>query len=716
MHSLSSSFIPSSFHNSLIRRVSAVLQFCYPSFPPSHPSFPFLPPHVKSTTVMAASSSVSNVAPSLDWADDTDDEIDFGAPVFSDDDDFPRPAPSSETSAPAPGSNRETATPPRADGNREPPRYTAGFTDGSNRTLDRRSHNGSALQPMSSRVQSRDHQHSYRDSPRPHHGHNNGSYGSPQSEGRWGKHTDSSRGSSAHSSAHPSRSSTPRTTIPLPPKPAPELDANNHRHNHQARMDRSRSPSYRSRSPLPTGGVSNDRLPWENSRQQRSSSPYTSGRGGGAAGDRPRRSLSPSAAHLNNQGGIPTGRSHSPSPRSKAYMDQVSTPSGRVINNPDGFSTGHSSSPSARPSRSYMDQVASPTKDRLNRRSRDSASEGRWEKTLQEDKPYPNLHPSSAANGSPKDDTVHFKRRETGPGRPSGHEPGRNDRSTGGTMYHERLEANAPSRSQRLSSGPSDRWEKAPLPEQDLPYPEPRSAVGNGVSGKHNRTGSRGKLDVPLLSSSPEKSSSRGSRGKGKDAQKRRSKDQPTTEAAEDNNAGTGESGKPWWEQSTYGAKSKSEGPAKPAETPQPKKEDSNRQERQDPQKLKATPSRTNATPSSKQEAPAPATKTKESEPQEVPWWEQSTYKAKPKSQDPSTTSVSGLTAQLAKANLNKDEEPVLFLATNRQKTAAASDRSLGDLAVDDDTLSRRRALEQKSNGSGVETLTLLSRGGDDSG
>ncbi|GJJ72644.1 hypothetical protein EMPS_05002 [Entomortierella parvispora] len=657
---------------------------------------------------MVASSSVSNMASSLDWADDTDDEIDFGAPVFSDDDDFPRPASPPATPSTASSGNKETATPSQAGSGREPARYTAGFTDGSNRSLDRRTHNGSALQPMSSRIQPRDHQQSYRDSPRPHHGHNNGSYGSPQSEGKWGRNADSSRGSSAHQS----RSSTPRTTIPLPPKPAPELDANNYRNNNQARMDRSRSPSYRSRSPLPNG--LNDRLSWENSKHQRPSSPYTSGRGA-AGGDHQRRSLSPSTAHLNNPGGISTGRSLSPSPRSsRAYMDQVSAPNGRLINNPDGFSTGRSSSPAARPSRSYMDQVTPPSRDRLNRRSRDAASEGRWEKTLQEDKPYPNLHPSSATNGSPKDDTVHFKRRETGATRPSGHEPSRNDRSTGGTMYHERLESSTSARSQRPSSGPGDRWEKTPMPE-DLPYPV------NSPSGKHNRTGSRGKLDVPLLSSSPsEKSSPRGSRGKGKDAQKRRSKDQPTAEVSvDDNNASTEESGKPWWEQSTYGTKPKTAEPAKSTESaPQSKKDGSSGRERQESQKPKATPSKPNTAPSSKQETSAQKVSAKESEPQEVPWWEQSTYKAKPKSQDSSAASVSGLTTQLAKANLNKDDEPVLFLAANRQKSAASAsgDDARGDLAVDADTLSRRMALDQKSTGSGVEALTLLSRGGDDSG
>ncbi|KAG0042213.1 hypothetical protein BGZ83_000754 [Gryganskiella cystojenkinii] len=731
---------------------------------------------------MDASSSVSNPPASLDWADDTDDEIDFDAPVFSDDEEYLAAAAatsaeslssvmnnatnnnnSNNNSSSSSNSNRNTSTiastlSSDTRNNRKEPsttRYTAGFTDGSNRSLDRRTQNGSTLQPMSSRLQSRDHQQSYnRDPPRSNHhnnsnNHNNGSYGSPQSEGRWGSrynddHSSSQRGSPA---SQQQRSNTPRTTIPLPPKPAPELDANNH-HNRN-RMDRSRSPSYRSNSPIRAGnkGGSNDRLPWETSRQ-RPSSPYTTGRGGN---DHPRRSLSPSSAFVNNPDGISTGRSLSPSPRtsrthmdqasfspnqhvnnpdgfstrrssspstrpSRAHMDQVSPApaSNRHVNNPDGFSTRRSESPSTRPSRTYMDQIApSSGKDwSSNRRSRDSTSEGRWEKTLQEDRPYPNLHPSTS---SPRDDSVHFKRREVP-----------RDRTSGGSMYADRLEANpSPRQQHRLSGSNNDRWEKAPMPEQDLPYPEqprPAAAVGNSGPGKnqHNRTGSRGKLDAIMLSSSPsEKSSPRGSRGKGgkdKDSQKRRSRDQPATEDAEDDHkddasAATEGAERPWWEQSTYGAKKKTEEqePIKPA-----------------PEKPKAEPSRISNTSNTSRKkeasstpsaAPPPASKENDdAQPVgEVPWWEQSTYKAKPKGQNSSTTtpSVSGLTAQLAKADLNNSkDEPVLFLAANRQKSAAASS---SDLTVDADTLARRKALGQKSSGSGVERMTLVSRG-DNSG
>jgi len=146
----------------------------------------------------------------------------------------------------------------------------------------------------------------------------------------------------------------------------------------------------------------------------------------------------------------------------------------------------------------------------------------------------------------------------------------------------------------------------------------------------------------------------RGSRGKGKD-QKRRSKD--NLEATEDDQQG---GGVPWWEQSTY---SKKPEPAKvePKEPkPEPKKE---------------------VKKDTKKDTKAPEAQT------DVPWWEQSTYKLQPKA----STSTAEVTAKLGKVDLNSSSTP-------------------------GDVMERRKALGQKAPASGVEALTLVSRGGEDSG
>ncbi|KAG0205773.1 hypothetical protein BGX28_002696 [Mortierella sp. GBA30] len=594
---------------------------------------------------MVASSSVTNSGPSLDWADDTDEEIDFGAPVFSDDDEI--------TPIPARGVNTpDDPVDKSRSGNSAPPasRYTAGFADGSNHSLDRRTQNQSTVQPMSSRMRSNRSQPPYRDAPissrqdrsssSQFQSSGTSSSRSFERESHWrsdarrdqGIGGSSSSYSSSHDPAHhesdahwgrrhEDRGPGPRSTrqvIPLPPKPTASLDANN---NHP-RFDRSRSPSYRERSPQPGG----DR-PWEHSRQPATSPNSYSN-----------RSLSPSSLSSSSHLGLST----------KSF--------------------NHSRQP-----RTYMDQVAN-ANDRSRRRSKDLSSEGRWEKTPHEDKPYPTLHPA-ATSGSPKDDTVYFRRRDSRPNEQSHQD------KVSSTMYHERLEPTKHRGTSGITTS-NDRWEKAAVVEPDLPYPErahQQPSSGSKGHGRDSRPKSRGHVEpapaaiLPVVEKTP---SPRGNRGKGKDQHKRKSKDQSVLVGDEENEQEKESTSEvPWWEQSTYGAKSKKD------------------EAMTDSGKASASKNKTglSTTKQSAKQATTVSAKSRDTQKtsteatEEVPWWEQSTYKVKPK-----VSSGESVAPQAG--------------ATTPAKVSTSTDSK-----------AHREALGQKSLIAGVENLALVSRGGDDS-
>ncbi|KAF9942914.1 hypothetical protein BGZ67_009372 [Mortierella alpina] len=593
---------------------------------------------------MVASSSVPNSGPSIDWADDTDEEIDFAAPVFSDDEELAATLASNASSSTADyadsGDKNRRENAPAA-------RYTAGFADGSNRSLDRRSQNHSTLQPQSSRARTNPAQPPYRDSPNNRHDrHANGQSSSSvkgssrsfERENHWrsdARRDQGSGGSSpfghAYGSPHAdsdtlrsrrndSRGGGPRSArqvIPLPPKPRGVVDATS-----RQQYDRSRSPSYRAHSPQPDS----DR-PWEHSRQF-GSSPKSHGG----------RSLSP--AHTPHQSGLSTR------------------------------SSNHS-----RPPRTYMDQIAQ-ANERPRRHSRDQSSEGRWEKTPHEDKPYPVNH-QPVHSASPINDTIYFKRRD---GRPM--EADSRERGSSGTMYHEQVEANnARHRSSNSHTSTNDKWEKTVLTEPDLPYPEKPIILvtsGSKVHQKDSKARTHHQPETAPVVAAPEKfsSSPRGTRGKGKEQNKRKSKDRPMHVADEKDQQDDGASSeKPWWEQSTYGAGSKA------------KKDDSTagsgKGATSEGNLSKAVPSakETAKVPVKPKDTPTSATEATDAA-GEVPWWEQSTYKAKPKT-------VAG---------------------------EAASQQASAPTKSESETIARREALGKKTLTSGIEDLTLVSRGGDDSG
>ncbi|KAF9383362.1 hypothetical protein CPB97_006530 [Podila verticillata] len=572
-------------------------------------------------------SSHDNAA-SLDWADDVDDEIDFGAPVFSDDEDLPASLTTGivATPEPSPSPIKEPAPAVTSSSLSSTPRYTAGFADGSNRSLDRKSHNGSSVQPSSTRRRDEPSSRPMRDYSHPEPRFSSSRQGPNRSTNDYhGPSYGSPSNNSSYSRDPSQRPGTPRQVIPLPPKPSAALDANSLANRAK---DRSRSPSYRSRSPLPD----NDR-PWEQGGRQHG------------------RSLSPSSA-MQHQPIYTAGynaRSYSPgSQQPRTHMDQV-------IN-----AMNRNNSRERQP----------------NRRSREVSNEGRWEKTLQEDKPYPPLQTSHYSNNNnnnnhnnhnshindhpgslPKDDVVYFKRRD---GRARDPSPERS--LTTGRMYHERLEANNRSTSsQRTAHADSNRWQKVQQ-EPDLPYPErsnPPSKPNNNTKQSHaTRSHGQNEMVAPPERSNSTPRQERGSRGKGKD-QKRRSKD--NLDSTEDDQKG-GEV--PWWEQSTYSKK------------PEPKVE---------PKEPKPEPKK-----EVKKEVKKDTNKdTKAPEAQgDVPWWEQSTYKLQPKA---ASTSTAEVTAKLGKVDLNTSSTP-------------------------GNVMERRKALGQKAPVSGVEALTLVSRGGEDSG
>ncbi|KAI1318676.1 hypothetical protein EDD11_005969 [Mortierella claussenii] len=609
---------------------------------------------------MVESSSVSTSAPTIDWADDTDDEIDFGAPVFSEDEDLPASMTTGLGTASTLSTDHSTEDERNLhsgsrnqdwDRSREHeskaqsgPRYTAGFADGSTHSLDRRTHNNSSLQPMSSRSRNKDHSMSYRDAPNSHpdrdrsypsgrgsgqsyerethwrsdgprrDGPSRSSYGSPHAEEapRWSKrHNDDRMGSAA------SGQRSGRQVIPLPPKPAPVLDANHH----QPNVDRSRSPSYRSNSPLPP-----TERRWDNSRQ-RASSPFSSGH------------PSPSPSRTHSQHGLTT-RSYSPSLPSRAHMDQVSD-----------------------------------SREHSTRRNYGLVPDGRWEKTPHADKPYPTPAPPAAAPSPPKDDVIYFRRRDDRSSVERGSHEGSLgkslDKVPSGIMYHERLEANDArhiilERAAGASSS-TDRWEKNALLESDRPYPE-RSHPSASTGGKHGGARSRTLPDAAPVGLQ-EKSSPRGHRGKGNRDQKRKSKDQPVPVADDEGDQDKDEgSAVPWWEQSTYGKK-KEESKPKPVTEHVKETTKVNNATTTSSSKSSSTKSQENG-----KETPKATTEAAE----DVPWWELSTYKVKPKT----------------------------------VATVKGADGS----GTDEEVMVRRKALSQQVPIAGVEALTLVSRGGDDLG
>ncbi|CAO3565775.1 unnamed protein product [Mortierella alpina] len=586
---------------------------------------------------MVASSSVPNAGPSIDWADDTDEEIDFAAPVFSDDEELAATLASNASSSTA--DYADTGDQNRRE-NAPAARYTAGFADGSNHSLDRRSQNHSTVQPQSNRTRTNPAQSLYRDSPghrqdRPFNGNSSssgkGSSRSLEKENHW--RSDARRdqgpgGSSsfghAHGSPHAdsdslrsrrndSRGGGPRSArqvIPLPPKPRGAVDANG-----RQQFDRSRSPSYRAHSPQPDS----DR-PWEHSRQFGSSPKSHSG-----------RSLSPT--HAPHHSGLSTR------------------------------SSNHS-----RPPRTYMDQVAQ-ANERPRRHSRDLSSEGRWEKTPHEDKPYPVNHPPVHA-GSLDNDTIFFKRRD---GRSV--EADAWARGSSGTMYHEQVESKS-SRHRGSSSHATtnDRWEKTVHTEPDLPYPEKPIILVTSGSKVHQKDPKARAHYQPEATPEKLSSSPRGNRGKGKDQNKRKSKDRPLHAVEEKHQQDdSASSEKPWWEQSTYGAAGKA------------KKEESTVESGKgaisggDSSKTVPSAEEIGKSPAKSKDVPKPTTESADAA-GEVPWWEQSTYKAKPRT-------VTGESASQQASTPTKSE-----------------------------TMARREALGKKTLTTGIEDLTLVSRGGDDSG
>ncbi|KAF9966877.1 hypothetical protein BGZ70_000915 [Mortierella alpina] len=586
---------------------------------------------------MVASSSVPNSGPSIDWADDTDEEIDFAAPVFSDDEELAATLASNASSSTADyaeaGDEDRREHAPAA-------RYTAGFADGSNHSLDRRSQNHSTVQPQSNRTRTNLAQPPYRDSPNHRQDrHLNGQSSSSgkgssrsfERENHWrsdARRDQGSGGSSsfghAHGSPHAdsdnlrsrrndSRGGGPRSArqvIPLPPKPRGAADATS-----RQQFDRSRSPSYRAHSPQPDI----DR-PWEHSRQFGSSPQSHSG-----------RSLSPT--HAPHHSGMSTR------------------------------SSNHS-----RPPRTYTDQVAQ-ANERPRRHSRDQASEGRWEKTPHEDKPYPVNHPP-VHSGSPSNDTIYFKRRD---GRPM--EADSRVRSSSGTMYHEQVEANnARPRGPSSHAATNDRWEKTVLTEPDLPYPEKPIILVTSGSKVHQKDTKARAHNQPEATPEKFSSSPRGNRGKGKDQNKRKSKDRPIYSVEEKDQHDDGApSENRWWEQSTYGPGGKAKKDESTVESGKGAASES------DSSKTAPSAKETAKAPAKSKDVPKPTAEAANAA-GEVPWWEQSTYKVKPKT------------------------------ATGESASQQASTPTKSE------TMARREALGKKTLTTGIEDLTLVSRGGDDSG
>ncbi|KAG0021573.1 hypothetical protein BGZ80_002148 [Entomortierella chlamydospora] len=219
--------------------------------------------------------------------------------------------------------------------------------------------------------------------------------------------------------------------------------------------------------------------------------------------------------------------------------------------------------------------------------------------------------------------------------------------------------------------------------EPDRPYPErahPPHNSGISSGGGHAKTKSRGQTDTAPVNhpSQHEKSSQRGNRGKGKDQQKRQSKDQPDQP---ETNADDEGSTTPWWEQSTYGKSKKDES-----------KSESALQSTKESMEHKHintvgtdTKESVEIVPKSKKSAKTT------SEESEVPWWEQSTYKVKPKN-----SSVDQVSSGLANVSLSRSD-------------SASEQRG-------DETMARRKALGKVTPTSGVEALTLVSREGDATG
>ncbi|KAF9949930.1 hypothetical protein BGZ65_006970, partial [Modicella reniformis] len=175
------------------------------------------------------------------------------------------------------------------------------------------------------------------------------------------------------------------------------------------------------------------------------------------------------------------------------------------------------------------------------------------------------------------DDIIYFRRREGHPNETDHHD--KHDRNTTGTMYHERIETSE-SRfhpSSEKSDRSNDR-EKNAVVEPGLPYTErshaPPSKLEGGGHGKNPKLKSRGHKDsiTTTPSSHHDKASQRSTRGKGRDPNKRSSKGRPKSP---DQNKDE-ESEVPWWEQSTYGCKIRTE---EPKSEPKPDKDSTSRPE-----------------------------------------------------------------------------------------------------------------------------------------
>ncbi|KAF9577526.1 hypothetical protein BGW38_007206 [Lunasporangiospora selenospora] len=397
---------------------------------------------------------------------------------------------------------------------------------------------------------------------------------------------------------------------------------------------------------------------------------------------------------------------------------------------PVGSATGHHPHhlPRVRPRHTW-------TMSRYGRAAQDTSPGGRWGKTPHEDKPYPSKPPPEIA-GSPKDDTIYFRRRPTEPGkdtptansssgsgtrherhdaldspRPPRDEtsPRRQRRDASapgeGTMHHERLETDGgKEHSMRDASASSGRWEKVKDPKPDLPYPENSLDTSSSrtpkVRGQVDSTGAganpseissnktpKARGQVNSTGAETNSSASRSNRGKGHEPSRNRGKGgRQALEADHDDNNDDTSAGSsvPWWEQATYSAKSKKEEP--------------------EPKAKPTTNASKNVSTTAKKGTTSPAQNEAKTG-DDVPWWEQSTYKLAPRQQ---TTTATSSSDTLSKNIASK-------ASTGASSTSTTTTRK--DTRTESDKMARREALGKKApTNSGIESMVLLSRGGDDSG
>ncbi|KAG0267677.1 hypothetical protein DFQ27_008457 [Actinomortierella ambigua] len=428
---------------------------------------------------MSSPPHTTDAVASYDWADDTDEELDFSAPVFSDDEGLsaeliypakPPPAAGAEAShdthangplngdgglavrerEPSASATRPDRRQGAEGGGREGgwergrgadsrdwergggPRYTPSSSSSSSRQ-DRKQTQRSF---DSSRLGLRTEQ-------------------SPSTSSL----RDRTRSPSSAISSEGGAGGRRREVIPLPPKPAPDLDANNP----TSRVSRSRSPAYRSQSPMARDAETS----W---RKRQEDQPHHHNH-------HDQQSLSPSV--------VPTmdRRRSTSAPRSRSppQRRQPRTQMDRVI------PTGSSPSPSSSSSSSR-------------RHPEDKSNQDRWDKVYVEDKPYPTRRSSPPRRDREWErrrdqdqeredsDTVYFKNREgrRQPSRDADHhhhhhhqQQQQHHRHTG--LYSEQMEREDRRQRDKRHPQPSidvssrisaDRWEKAADMEPDLPYPE----------------------------------------------------------------------------------------------------------------------------------------------------------------------------------------------------------------------------------------------------